>query len=135
MADYAINQEWNCLSSQTCLNYSFKIPSATLCSVVCPSGSHGSHVAGIAAAYHPDEPEKNGIAPGAQILSIKIGDSRLDTLETHEGLLRAIRAVVKAGAHVANYSYGEPVRYPLKGSIFREIKEAYLKEGVRFVIN
>ena len=133
MSDYKTAQEWHSLSSETCLNYSFKIFSPSLCSVVCPSGSHGTHVAGIAAAYHPEMPDKNGVAPGAQILSIKIGDSRLDTLETQAGLVRAIRACVQAGAHIANYSYGEPCRYALKGAIARELKEAFLNKQLLFV--
>lgn len=84
---------------------------ATL-SIVADTGAHGTHVAGIAAACHPEAPGLNGVAPGAQIVSCKIGDTRLSGMETGPGLLRGIAAARRAGAHIINMSYGEPTSTP-----------------------
>lgn len=68
-------------------------------------GSHGTHVAGIATGYNPDGLQ--GVAPGAQVISAKIGDSRLSGgSTTTASMLLAIDWAVKQKADVINLSYG-----------------------------
>ena len=60
--------------------------------IVTDSSSHGTHVASIAAGFFGDQSELNGIAPGAQIISIKIGDNRLNGMETAFAMVNAVRS-------------------------------------------
>ena len=80
-------------------------------SVVVDAGPHGTHVAGIVAAHFPGGGGAlDGVAPGAQIISCKIGDSRLGSMETGTGLTRAAIAALAHRVDVVNMSYGARIR-------------------------
>ncbi|MEM7012576.1 MAG: S8 family serine peptidase, partial [Verrucomicrobiota bacterium] len=82
-----------------------------LLSIVTVSGSHGSHVAAIASANFPDEPHRNGIAPGARILSVKIGDIRSGGSSTGVGEMRSVAACAQYGVDIMNASWGGASQY------------------------
>lgn len=68
-------------------------------------GSHGTHVAGIATGYQPDGLQ--GVAPGAQVVAVKIGDNRLaGGSTTTASMMLAIDYAVQSKAQVVNLSYG-----------------------------
>ncbi len=102
-------------------------------SIVTDAGPHGTHVAGIVSAYYPEQPELNGIAPGAQIVSVKIGDSRLGGMETGAGLIRGLQAVVRNQCDLINMSYGEPTSTPDAGRLTELLSEMVEKHNVIFV--
>ena len=107
MHEYRVLGEYRSLSALDCLNYGINVyDDGNVLSIVADCGAHGSHVAGIAAAYHPSQPELNGIAPGAQVVSLKIGDTRLGSMETGVGLCRALLQAKRSGCHIVNMSFG-----------------------------
>src|SRR5690349_12935532 len=79
LTTFRAERKYKTWDAKTHLNYAVNIyENGNVVCIVMDSGSHGTHVAGIAAGYHgPDQQELNGVAPGAQIISLKIGDMRL----------------------------------------------------------
>ncbi|WIA14765.1 hypothetical protein OEZ85_003250 [Tetradesmus obliquus] len=134
LADFKQERQYGKFSGQDGCAYAVKVydEGNTLCIVV-DAGAHGTHVAGIVAAHFPDDPAANGMAPGAQIISCKIGDSRLGSMETGTGLVRALAAVMEAGADIINMSYGEPASRADVGRAIDIAAETVHKAGVIFV--
>lgn len=101
--------------------------------IVVDAGAHGTHVAGIVGAHFPDVPNMNGIAPGVQIVSVKIGDPRLGSMETGIALERAAQLAADRGCHLVNMSYGEPTRLPNAGRLAEVFTRLVQQHNVIFV--
>lgn len=132
--DFDINHELSSLAPELGVNFGVHIyDEGKTLSLVSESGAHGTHVAGIIAGYFPETPAFNGVAPGAKIVSIKIGDNRLGTMETMTAMERAFSAVVKHKCDLINMSYGEPTTMPNQGRITELIEHTIREDNVIFV--
>lgn len=134
LASYREEHRYGTFGEHDLMNYALNVyDEGRLLEVVVTAGSHGTHVAGIVGAYFEGQPELNGIAPGCQIVSVKIGDSRLGSMETGPGLVRALRACVRAGCDMVNMSYGEMTSMPNRGRFSDLAAELVTRHGVIFV--
>ncbi len=83
-------------------------------------GAHGTHVAGIAAGYGINNQDGfNGVAPGAKVIGLKIGQNAVGGVSTTASIKRALEYAARfAREHgvqvVCNLSYG--VESSLEGS-------------------
>lgn len=106
--------------------------------IVTNAGSHGTHVAAITAAHCPSNTALDGVAPGAQLISLKIGDTRLGSMETGASLVRAAIYLGKVAkergftVHLANMSYGEPIAQCNQGR-FGDLLKDVVNEGLMFI--
>jgi tripeptidyl-peptidase-2 len=100
-----------------------------LLSVVTVGGAHGTHVASIAAGHSPKEPGRDGIAPGARILSIKIGDIRSGGGSYYTSELRALALSAQHKVDIVNASWGARTQYQdgknLSGRVYDDLTERY----------
>lgn len=134
LTDFHKERQFASFSEPSQLNFSVNIyEEGERLSIVTVCGGHGTHVAGIVAAYEPEHPERNGVAPGAQIVSVKIGDNRIGGMETGRALVRGLRAVIDRKCDLINMSYGEPASIPNEGRVADLFSEVVNEHGVIFV--
>ena len=136
LSEFKVNHEFAPLINEDQMNLSVNIwEEGNRLEIVGMSGSHGTHVSSIASAYFPDNPDLNGVAPGAQIISYTIGDKRLDTMETGAALVRAMCHIMQNSdrIHVINMSYGEHAHWTATSRIGELIKDLIDKHNVSWV--
>ncbi len=136
--EYHLNQKFGSILLGDNLQYNFGFhlyesheKDKAIASLVFDTGSHATHVAGIIGGYFEDDVARNGINPHAKILSLKIGDSRVDGMETTIGFIRALKEIVKHDCHLANYSYGEAVE-KIEGKLIDMLNEYIVKYNITF---
>ena len=111
MTNFRAERQWALLVAEEKVQLNFAVniyDAGAVLSIVTDSGAHGTHVAGTIGAFDAASPELNGVAPGVQIVGIKIGDNRLGSMETGTGMARAAIACVENGCDLVNMSFGEP---------------------------
>ena len=70
---------------------------------------------------------------GCQIVAVKIGDSRIGSMETGTGLVRGLLAALHNKCDLINLSYGEDSHIPNTGRFAELTNELVYKHGVIFV--
>ncbi|CAI5497235.1 unnamed protein product, partial [Closterium sp. Naga37s-1] len=134
MTNYRLERQHAIFSPMDACGFAVNIyDEGAVLSIVTEASAHGTHVAGIVAACHPEAPELNGIAPGAQLVSCKVGDTRLGSMETPQGLIRALIVAQQNKCDVINMSYGEPVAVPNYGRFIDIANQIVNKYGITFV--
>ncbi len=122
---FGVAYEYAWFEKQVASNFGIQVyEDGKVLSIVTNAGDHATHVASIAAGHDPSDPSRNGIAPGVQIISIKIGDVRIGGGSTGFASIRATAACARFGVDLINVSWGGSSRY-MDGT--DEFAQAYKK--------
>lgn len=131
---YHHKQEWAVFSEESLMSYSVNFYDDVLSIVTC-SGTHGTHVAGIVAAHFPDNPVLDGLAPGAQIVSMQIGDTRLSSLETSQSFMRAMSEAIRLKVDCINISFGEDSHLANCGPVMDYMRDKVIRKHYITVVS
>ncbi|TPX35306.1 hypothetical protein SmJEL517_g02335 [Synchytrium microbalum] len=136
LSNFADERQFVKIDTESQLNFSVNIyDEGEILSIVSLAGSHGTHVAGISAAYYPDDPLAGGVAPGAQIVSLKIGDTRLGSMETGAGFTRAAIELCRLKCDLANISYGEPAAIANFGKVVELLRDEVINKSGCIIVS
>ncbi|KAG7310304.1 hypothetical protein JYU34_003059 [Plutella xylostella] len=140
LGEYSVTHEHTHLTPLDEMTVSINVHNeGNVLEVVGMCSTHGTHVAAISAGYFPEEPDRNGVAPGAKIISLTIGDSRLGSMETGTALVRACIKLMQLSkeqtVHVVNMSYGEHAHWSNAGRVGSLICEVVARYGVCWVVS
>ncbi|KAI9202127.1 subtilase family-domain-containing protein [Polychytrium aggregatum] len=136
LTNYADERQFVRFDDRSYLNFSVNIyDEGESLSIVSLAGTHGNHVAAITAAYFPEDPRLNGVAPGAQIISLKIGDNRLGSAECSAGLVRAAIELARLKCDLANISYGEAAAIPNQGRFIEILRDEVINKSNCVVVS
>uniref|UniRef100_A0A914NZ10 Peptidase S8/S53 domain-containing protein n=1 Tax=Panagrolaimus davidi TaxID=227884 RepID=A0A914NZ10_9BILA len=131
MSSFCENQEYSFISDKCIVSYCFNISeNGNLLNICVPNGSHGTHVAHIAAGHFLGSPEKDGLAPGAQIISLSIGDLR--EASAPQAFIRALNKCIELKVDIINLSYSVSpcMNFGKNGELIKNLIE---KHGIIFV--
>ena len=101
--------DWAVLGDEALLNYAVDVLDDGRRTVLFfDSNGHGTHVAGIIGSYQGEGARLNGIAPGVELVAIKIGDGKYGAATSGFSIAKALDYAVESGCQVVNMSFGGP---------------------------
>lgn len=107
--EFWVSGDWATLGDETLMNYAVDVhDGGTAIQLFFDTNGHGTHVAGIVGAYGGLNERLNGIAPGVELVAIKIGDGKYSGATSGFAMAKALDYAVSSGCHVANISFGGP---------------------------
>ncbi|MDA1114130.1 MAG: S8 family serine peptidase [Planctomycetota bacterium] len=104
--------DWATLGDSSNMNYAVSVADdGNLTTLLFDTHGHGTHVAGIIGSYEGPNGRLNGIAPGVELVAIKIGDGKFGGSTSGFAVAKALDMAVEAGCQIANMSFGGPSFY------------------------